>query len=76
MERIHHNTQNLIMDHLDGSPDILQIAKDFIKAVEARTDSEQIEKFYHSEALQTEYPNAVTKNVTVRKIRELLTPRL
>ena len=61
------------MDHLNGSPDILQIAKDFIKAVEARTDSEQIEKFYHSEALQTEYPNAVTKNVIVREVAELQT---
>jgi len=51
--------------------DILQIAKDFIHAIERRTSFDELEKFYHPDAVQTEYPNTLTKNKTVRTIADL-----
>jgi ketosteroid isomerase-like protein len=51
--------------------DIIQIAKDFILAVETRKSAEDVARFYHDDVVQTEFPNAITKTTAVRKIDDL-----
>ncbi len=44
---------------------------DFIKMVEQRQSSEELNNFYHPEIEQIEYPNAVTKQTAVRSLTDL-----
>ena len=44
---------------------------EFIKMVEERKSSEELERFYHKSVEQTEYPNAITKYATIRNLRGL-----
>ena len=49
----------------------LQTVKDFLKAVENRSGFDELAKFYHPDVIQTEYPNAVTKNIAERTLADL-----
>ena len=49
----------------------LQTVKDFLKAVENRTGFDELAGFYHPDIIQTEYPNAITKNITNRTLGDL-----
>jgi hypothetical protein len=59
------------MNNLQQTPGILQIAKDFIKAVEKRKSFDEIARFYHPDVIQIEYPNSVTKNIKIRTLLDL-----
>ena len=43
----------------------------FLKMIEERKSSSDLEKFYHPEIEQSEYPNAITKNTAVRNLADL-----
>ena len=43
----------------------------FLKMIEESRSSSELEKFYHPDIEQQEYPNAVTKNITVRNLADL-----
>lgn len=43
----------------------------FLKMLENRTSSDELEKFYHPDAKQIEYPNALTKQCATRNLSEL-----
>ena len=43
----------------------------FLKMIEESRSSSELEKFYHADIEQQEYPNAVTKNITVRNLADL-----
>jgi len=49
----------------------LQTVKAYLKAVENRTGFDEVSQFYHPDILQTEYPNAITKNLTSRTLDDL-----
>lgn len=49
----------------------LQIALDFVNAVQNRSDDNVLARFYHPDAEQTEFPNAITRNVTTRNLQAL-----
>ncbi len=51
--------------------DILEIAKQFVHAIEEGKTGEELNEFYDGDILQTEYPNALTKNLTTRDLNEL-----
>ena len=51
--------------------DILQKVRDFIRALENRSSSNEFAKFYHPEVVQTEFPNTLTKNTTTRMLKDL-----
>jgi hypothetical protein len=51
--------------------DLLQTVKNFIRALENRTDSTSFQHFYHPEIIQIEYPNTITKNTTSRTAQQL-----
>lgn len=53
------------------TPGILQIAKDFIKAVEGRKSFDEVCQFYHPDILQIEYPNSITKKIKIRNLQDL-----
>lgn len=42
---------------------------EFLKAIEERNC--ELEKLYHPETRQTEYPNGLVKNITVRSLEDL-----
>ncbi|GHN01174.1 hypothetical protein WSM22_26630 [Cytophagales bacterium WSM2-2] len=44
---------------------------DFLKMVENRKSSEELNNFYHEDAEQIEYPNAIVKNTAIRKLKDL-----
>ncbi len=44
---------------------------DFINALQNRSAGADVLKFYHPDVQQTEFPNAVTKNLTVRSLDDL-----
>lgn len=44
---------------------------DFLKMLEHRKEASELEKFYHPDAEQIEFPNAITKNVTRRTLKDL-----
>ena len=48
-----------------------KIVTDFLKMVETRRSSAELEKFYHPEIEQHEYPNAIVKNTMIRKLDDL-----
>lgn len=50
-----------------------EIVIGFIKMVEQRKSSEELNNYYHPEVEQIEYPNAVTKNIAVRTLDDLKT---
>ena len=43
----------------------------FLKVMEERKSSAELEKFYHPEIEQHEYPNAIVKNTMIRKLDDL-----
>jgi len=49
----------------------LQTVKAFLKAVENRNGFEELPQFYHPDVIQTEYPNAITKNLANRTLKDL-----
>jgi hypothetical protein len=48
-----------------------KIVVEFLKMVQERQSSEELEKFYHSEIEQIEYPNAIVKNTVNRNLQDL-----
>lgn len=48
-----------------------QIVLDFLNMLEQRKSSEELKDFYHADVEQTEFPNTITKNTTVRTLRDL-----
>jgi hypothetical protein len=48
-----------------------KIVARFLKTMEDRRSSMELEKFYHPEIEQCEYPNAIVKNIVVRKLDDL-----
>lgn len=46
-----------------------ELTCDFLKSIENRTLDLNIQKFYHPDVVQVEYPNALTKVVTKRQIK-------
>jgi hypothetical protein len=48
-----------------------RIVFEFLKTLESRKSAEELERFYHPDVVQIEYPNAVTKHTTIRDIDEL-----
>lgn len=43
----------------------------FLKMLESRTSSDELEIFYHPHSQQIEFPNALTKQCTIRSLQEL-----
>ncbi|MFY0713423.1 nuclear transport factor 2 family protein [Seonamhaeicola sp. NFXS20] len=43
----------------------------FLKMLENRTSSNELENFYHPDAKQIEFPNALTRQFTTRNLQEL-----
>ncbi len=43
----------------------------FLKMMEERVSQEELEKFYHPEVEQKEFPNAITKHTAVRNLADL-----
>jgi len=50
---------------------LLQSAHAFLEAVEGGASGEELNAYYHSEVEQTEYPNAITKQLTTRNLAHL-----
>jgi hypothetical protein len=48
-----------------------QLVVDFLKMLEERKSSEELNQFYHPEVEQTEYPNAIVKNTVTRNLEDL-----
>jgi len=48
-----------------------KIVSDFLTMLTSRRSPADLEKFYHPEIEQCEYPNAITKNIAVRKLDDL-----
>ncbi|BDU26911.1 nuclear transport factor 2 family protein [Flavobacterium sp. GSB-24] len=48
-----------------------KIVIEFLKMVQERQSSDELEKFYHSEIEQIEFPNAIVKNTVYRNLEEL-----
>lgn len=48
-----------------------QLVLDFLKMLEESESPERFIDFYHPDVEQTEFPNAITKNTTVRTLKEL-----
>ena len=48
-----------------------KIVVEFLKMLEERQSPDKLENFYHPDAEQIEYPNAVVKRTTIRGIQEL-----
>ena len=44
---------------------------DFLKLLEGQKSADEFTNFYHSDIEQTEFPNAVIKNVTTRTLKDL-----
>ena len=44
---------------------------DYLKMLEQRKTSIELENFYHPEVEQVEFPNAVTKTTTMRSLNDL-----
>jgi hypothetical protein len=51
--------------------DILQRAKDFVRAVEVRRSCDKLSEFYHPDVIQIEYPNWITKKIKIRTLQDL-----
>ena len=44
---------------------------EFLKMMESRASSSELEKFYHDEIEQTEFPNAILKSIAIRNLQDL-----
>ena len=51
--------------------DIKAIANQFIKTLEHRKSADELLQFYHPDIKQTEFPNTLTRNRTVRNLNDL-----
>ena len=49
----------------------LQTVRQFLEALNTRGSGSSLQDFYHPEALQVEYPNTLTKNLTERDLPAL-----
>ncbi len=47
------------------------IVVEFLKMLEEQRSAKELDKFYHPEAEQIEYPNAILKNMAVRNLDEI-----
>ena len=50
---------------------LLQAARAFLEAIAAGASGDDLDAFYHPDAEQTEYPNAITKELAVRNLAQL-----
>ena len=50
---------------------LLQSAHAFLHAIESGASGDELDAFYHPDAVQIEYPNAITKQVTKRTLAHL-----
>lgn len=48
-----------------------KIVIEFLKVLENRHSSDELDKFYHPDCQQTEFPNAIVKNTIHRGLRDL-----
>ena len=48
-----------------------QLVLDFVEMLQRARSAADLERFYHPETEQTEYPNAVTKNTAFRSLDDL-----
>lgn len=48
-----------------------QLVVDFLKMVEERKSAEELDRFYHPEVQQIEYPNSIVKNTVIRSLEDL-----
>lgn len=53
------------------SSDNLSTVLDFLKTLENRTSTAELERFFHPEIEQREFPNSVTKNLAIRNLHAL-----
>jgi hypothetical protein len=61
-----------LQQHTHLNPEnLLQLAKDFVRAVENRKTPEELRTFYHPDVVQTEYPNLLSKTVISRNLADL-----
>lgn len=51
--------------------DLLNIVKNFLKALQNRTSFEELLPFYHPDIEQIEFPNTLTTNKTIRHLEDL-----
>lgn len=52
--------------------DIIQLALNFLKAIENNVPADKLREFYDDEIEQIEFPNQITKQLTKRGIAELM----
>lgn len=48
-----------------------KLVLNFLHMLETRTSTDELDNFYHPEVEQIEYPNSLTKNITVRNLQQL-----
>lgn len=48
-----------------------KLVRSFLHMLETRTSTDELDNFYHPEVEQIEYPNSLTKNITVRNLQQL-----
>lgn len=48
-----------------------QLVRDYLRVMEMRTSSDELEHFYHPDVEQIEYPNTITKFTAVRSLADL-----
>lgn len=48
-----------------------KIVVEFLKTMESRCSSDELDKFYHPDCEQTEFPNAIVKNTIRRNLMDL-----
>ncbi len=68
---MNQNNFNHVKNMPTNSTNNEKIVKDFLKTLESQQSARELEKFYHPEAEQIEFPNAILKNKTTRN-REAL----
>src|SRR6476620_3845817 len=54
-----------------NSHDHLQLTIDFLRALENRQSGADIERFYHTDVLHTEYPNAIRRDLALSTLDDL-----
>ena len=53
-------------------PDLLQVAKDYLRALEEGATGERLAAFFTSDVLQEELPNRIAPNGALRNLEQLL----
>lgn len=56
---------------MDENEDLIQIARDYINAVQNRKSMEDVLPFFHPDIEQTEYPNDLSPSLTTRNLDQL-----